>query len=78
MEGQTGDLLGTGPHGGPLLLPVGFDFVGVWELGAQGEAGDQGAGGKGYSSLCSTEIKFGATGFPAGLKTKVSEQRTRL
>lgn len=33
-EGQTGDLVRTGPHGDPLLLPMCFDFVGVWELGA--------------------------------------------
>lgn len=35
-------------------------LVGVWELGISTLQG-----GKGYSSLCLTEIKFRATGYPS-------------
>lgn len=56
MEG----LLGRASHACPLLPPTDFGLIGVWELGISTLLG-----GKGYSSLSLTEIKFRATGDPS-------------
>lgn len=73
MEGGQGTSWGWDLMVALSCFPWVLILLGFGSWGPKGKLGIRVAGGKGYSSLCSTEIKFRATGFPAGLKTKVSK-----